>query len=116
MSCNRTYARCVGTCVGSPGSGQSGFEAFVDEVTAILSELPDSHWNDEPIDVAFLPMGPGAAASAAALDDLTGRDRLTALKQRVRVQSHLQALIYEDMAAVADDCESQQRPPRSHQT
>ena len=86
-----------------------GFDGFLAEVTAVWAEAPEAVPLKE--DLAFLgslPMGPDAAVTMASLEGfrLNGRDRLTALKERVRVHSHFQALIYEDMAAIADACEN----------
>jgi hypothetical protein len=57
-------------------------------------------------------MGPGAAFSIAKLrsSDLAPSELTLALRERVRAHSHFQALVYEDMAAVADACEDEFDP------
>lgn len=85
------------------------FDSVLDELTAHWEEFGNEGdaESDSIQHLASMPMGPGTAATFASLDNSTmsSRDRLTALKERVRVASHFQALIYEDMAAIADACE-----------
>jgi hypothetical protein len=54
-----------------------------------------------------MPVGIMSAAALSDIDtsDLSGRDRVTVLQARIRSQSHFQALIYEDIAAIHDACD-----------
>ena len=84
-----------------------GFDRFLDELTVYLNEHPPEPSDTDPSDLLLLPTGVMSAAVLADLDTsgLSGHDRVTVLQARVRSQSHAQALIYEDLAAIHDACE-----------
>ena len=85
-----------------------GFDAFLDELTEFLNANPPEPVDEDLSHLAAMPTGTMAAAMLTQVDDteLSGRDRLAVLQARVRMQSHFHALVYEDMAAVADACEN----------
>jgi hypothetical protein len=84
-----------------------GFDAFLDEVTVILNANPPEPVEEDLSHLVSMPTGTMAAAMLTQVDDtdLSGRNRLAVLQARVRMRSHFHALIYEDVAAVADACE-----------
>jgi hypothetical protein len=83
-----------------------GFDRFLDELTAYVNEHPPEPVEEDLSDLMSLPvefLGAGFL-SGVELASLSGRNRVSLLQARIRSQSHTQALIYEDLAAIHDAC------------
>ena len=84
-----------------------GFDRFLDELTAYLNEHSPEPAASDLSHLLSMPTGVMSATLLADLDTtgVSGYDRVAVLQARIRSQSHAQALIYEDLAAIHDACE-----------
>lgn len=91
-----------------------GFDQYLATVTSLWAEAyADGAVDDsQPITAGELPLGPVAIASLSDINTsaLSGQDRLSVLIDRMRALSHFQALVYEDMAAIVDICDTEGDP------
>lgn len=83
-----------------------GFDAFLDELTAVWAAAEPRPVERDLSYLATLPTGSVAASTLTDIDTsgVSGHNRVSLLQARVRSHAHFQALIYEDIAAIHDAC------------